>query len=268
MREEQRPEAVLQETIQQARTASGSRLETFLYHRSSEVLEALLENPQLGEQHVRIWLQRKDLPRAIVTRIAQNQEWMRSYPLKLAVVKHPRTPRHVAFQLLKWLYLFDLVGVATDPGVPAELKRVAEEHVLAQREGIALGQRLTMARRCSTRIAAGLLTDPDRRVIEAALSNPALTEPAVAAALHLEKASPELTEAVVEHSQWSSRHAVKLALLRSRHLSLGRLMGILAELPRGDLSDLIADPHVAPKIRAYVARMMRARGFLRKRETQ
>lgn len=264
--EERRPEAVLLETIQQARTASGTRLEAFLYHRSAEVLEALLENPQLGPQHIQVLLQRKDLPRAIVTRITQNQEWMRSYPLKLAVVKHPRTPRHVALPLLKWLYLFDFIGVATSPGVPAELKRVAEDNVLAQREGISLGQRLTMARRGSTRIAAGLLADSNRRVIEAALSNPALTEQAVAAALRLEKASPELTEAVVEHPRWSWCQGVKLALLRSRHLSLGRLMGILAELSTGDLTDLISDPHVAGNVRAYVARMMQNRSGRRKRD--
>ncbi|OFW26307.1 MAG: hypothetical protein A3H27_00200 [Acidobacteria bacterium RIFCSPLOWO2_02_FULL_59_13] len=266
MRQERGPEAVLRETIQQARTATGTHLEALLYHRSPEVLEALLDNPRLNDQHVHILLQRKDLSRAVVTRIAQNKEWMKSYPLMLALVKHPRSPRYVTLQLLKMLYLFDLVGVATTPGVPADLKRLAEDHILAQGEGISLGQRLTMARRSSSRIAAGLLADSDRRVIEAALSNPALTEQGVVAALRLEKASPELPEAVADHTRWSSRHWVKLALLRNRHLSLARLMGILSELSSGDLTDLISDPRVANNIRAYVARMVHHLSTLRKRD--
>ena len=263
MSQEQRPEAVLRETIQQARTAGGTQLEAFLYHRASEVLEALLDNPQLSEQHVRILLQRKDLPRAVVTQIAQNKEWLRSYPLKLALVKHPRTPRHVSLQLLKLLYLLDLVGVVTTPGVPAEPNRISENHILLQGEGISLGQRLTLARRSSNRIAAGLPADSDQRGIEAALSNPALTEQGVVAALRLEKASPELPEAVVNHTRWSSRHWVKLALLRNRHLSLARLMRILSELSTGDLTDLISDPRVVSNIRAYVAQMVKARTSLR-----
>ncbi|MBI4441861.1 MAG: hypothetical protein HY649_00640 [Acidobacteria bacterium] len=266
MRQEQRPEAVLRETVQQARIATGTHLEALLYHRAPEVLEALLENPRLNDQHVLILLQRKDLSRAIITRIAQNKDWLKSYPLKLAMVKHPRAPRYVALQLLKMLYLFDLVGVATTPGVPADLKRLAEDLILAQGEGISLGQRLTLARRSSARIAAGLLADSERRVIEAALSNPALTEQGVVAALRLEKASPELPEAVVNHIRWSSRHWVRLALLRNRHLSLARLMGILSELSSGDLTDLISDPRVANNIRAYVARMVQHRSTRRKRD--
>src|SRR3972149_1551400 len=117
------PESVLREETHQARTAGGAVLENLLYHRSREVLEALLENPRLGEKHLAILLARRDLPREIVTRIAQNREWMKSYPLKLAVVKHPRAPRYLAIPLLKFLYLFDLLKVAMTPGVPAELKR-------------------------------------------------------------------------------------------------------------------------------------------------
>ena len=228
------------------------------------MLEALLENPQLSEKHLAILLSRRDLPRSIVTQIAQNRERMKSYPLKLAVVKHPHTPRHLALPLLKFLYLFDLMGIATMPGVPPELKRLAEEAILAQREGISLGQRLSLARRGSTRIAAGLLADSNRRVIEAALSNPSLTEPAVAAALRREKASPELTEAVAVHPRWCVCLGVKLALLRSPYLSLRRFMEILPHLPTTDLADLISDAHVAGNIRAYVSRMLKARKARRK----
>src|SRR3990170_6796433 len=90
------PDANLRETVERARTAQGAQLENLLYHRSREVLQALLENPRLGELHLSVMLARKDLSREIVMAIAQNKEWMKSYPLKKAVLKHPRTPRHLA----------------------------------------------------------------------------------------------------------------------------------------------------------------------------
>lgn len=261
---EPRRESDLRERVLQARTATGPLLENLLYDRSREVLAVLLENPHLGEQHLAILLARRDLPREIVARIAQSNEWMKSYPLKLAAVKHPRAPRHLALPLMKFLYLFDLLGIAMTPGAPAELKRVAEDAILSQQEGIALGQRLALARRGSLRIAAGLLTDPDPKVIDAALVNPSLTEQAVSAALLLEKASRHLTETVLGHTRWSARHNVKLALLRNKHLSLARFMRILPDLSRTDLVDLVSDPRVAGNLRAYVANVVKMRGSRRK----
>lgn len=252
-------ESLLREEAGKARTATESLLENLLYHRAPEVLEALLGNPRLGERHLALLLARRDLPREIVARIAQNKEWMKSYPLKLALVKHPRTPRHFALPLLKFLYLFDLMGVATTEGVPMELKRLAEDAILTQREGIALGQRLTLARRGSQRIAAGLLNDSNRRVIETALSNAAMTEHSVAAALLREQAPHDLTEVVAAHPRWANRYFVKVALLRSQHLSLGRFIGILSELPTNDLVDVAADPRVANNLREYVARVVQTR---------
>jgi hypothetical protein len=250
--------AIAQE-IRRASTAEGSLLDALLHHQSREVLGALLENPRLGERELSILLSRRDLSRELVARIAENRAWMKSHPLKLAVVKHPKTPRHLALPLLKHFYLFDLLAVAASPGVPAELRRQAEELIQMQRDGLALGQRLSLARQGSHRIAAGLLGDPNRRVVEAALSNPAMTEHAIVQALFDRKPSPELASVMVDDERWFARYSVKLALLRGSHLSLGRVMAILPELARNDLSDLAEDPRVRAEIRAYVARLLRSR---------
>ncbi len=239
--------------------AGEKEIGALLYHRSREALEVLLESPQIGEQHLLVLLSRKDLPREVVSRIARNREWISSYQMKLAVVKHPRAPRDVALPLLKFIYLFDLLGLALTPGVPAELKRLAEDAILSQKEGLALGQRISLARRGSSRLAARLLADTERRVIEAGLSNPSLTEQGVASALLLETASLELTGMVVNHPRWSASHSVKLALVRSPHLSLGRLMAILPELSSGDLADLVSDRRVPDNIRAYAAKTVQSR---------
>ena len=260
------PESGLAEEAQRARTADGALLENLLFHRSGEVLEALLKNPRLGEKHLAILLSRRDLSRDIVARIAQNREWMKSYPLKLAVVKHPHTPRHLALPLFRFLYLFDLLNVAATPGVAPELQRVAEEAILSQQEGLALGQRLSLARRGSHRIAAGLLRDSDHRVIEAALSNPAMTEHAIAGALLEPKTGQELTAAVLAHDRWIARHGVKLALLRNRHLSLARVMALLPTIARSDLNDLTEDPRVREEVRRYVAKLIQTRRVRRDKE--
>jgi hypothetical protein len=249
----------LSEAIERARRAGAAELDGLLHHRSRKVLETVMESPHLVERHLLILLSRRDLPREIVSRIAGNAQWMASYSMKVAVFKHPCTPRHVALPLVKFIYLFDLLGITRESGVPADLKRLSEDAILSQKEGIALGQRISLARRGSLRIASGLLNDADRRVIDAALSNPVLTEPSVAAALLLKDASRDLTEAVVNHPRWAHGHSVKLSLLRNAHLTLARMMKILSELTAGELSDLVSDKRVAANIRLYAARTAQAR---------
>ena len=254
----------LTELMQQARSARGSQLETLLYHRSREVLDALLENTTLTEQHVGILLARKDLPRETLIAVSKRRDWMQSYSLKVAVLKHPHTPRHIAVPLLKFIYPFDLLQIASTPGISPELKRLIEDSLLTHLEGLALGQRISLARRGLQRITGGLLNDADRRVIEAALENPGLTEQAVAAALLIDGAGPNLTEVILASSRWCSRRPVRLALLRSKHLSLARFASILPELSMGDLKDLADDPRIASNLRAYVAKLIQKRSARRK----
>ena len=101
--------------------------------------------------------------------------------------------------------------------------------------------------------------DSAGRGSEAALVNPAMTEHAIAAALVREKGSRELPAAVVTYPRWFARYPIKLALLRSQHLSLARVMEILPELSPSDLEDVGVDPRVAENVRGYVARMVQTR---------
>ena len=255
------PEHGLAEAVQRARTARGEPLEALLYHRAREVQEALLENPHLREQHLAVLLARRDLAREVVASIAGNKQWMKSYVLKVAVLKHPKTPRHLALPLIKFLYLIDLMMIARTPGASPELKRLAEDALLAQRAGLPLGERLTLARRGSQRIAAELLLDAEARVIRAALDNPALTEASVGTALLSERSTGNLVDVVACDPRWSLKSSVKLSLVRNRHLSLARFASILSQLTLGDLRDLAADRRVAPNLRAYVQKIVQTRSL-------
>jgi hypothetical protein len=245
--------AVLPERI------SASEIGTLLFHASTEVLERLLEHVSFNEEHLLILLSRKDLPRVILSRIARRRDWMDSYSVKLAVVKHPRSPREVSLRLLKHIYVFDLVQLVFTAGAAAELKRLAEDAILSQRESLALGQRISLARRGSPRVASRLLADRELPVVRAALSNPYLTEQGVATGLVLEGVSRELPLLIERHPRWSVSRLVKQALVRSGQLSLARVMAILPELTANELTDVASDRRVQPNIRAYAARLAHAR---------
>ena len=116
-------------------------------------------DPAFTEDLALALLKRADLPAEVLEQIAKNANALKSRKVKIALVSHPHTPRHVSVPLARQFYTFDLMKVALSPRVPADVK-VAVDHVLISRlKTVILGERLTLARRASGRVAAALLLE-------------------------------------------------------------------------------------------------------------
>ena len=116
-------------------------------------------DPAFTEDLALALLKRADLPAEVLEQIAKNANALKSRKVKIALVSHPHTPRHVSVPLARQFSTFDLMKVALSPRVPADVK-VAVDHVLISRlKTVILGERLTLARRASGRVAAALLLE-------------------------------------------------------------------------------------------------------------
>ena len=104
---------------------------------------SLASIPICEERDLLRLLERKDLAQEVVLELAQNSKVRKSYPLQLAVAKHPKSPRRISLRLMKFLYVFDLLRVAQTPGVPADVKKTAEENILQKLAGMPEGQQKT-----------------------------------------------------------------------------------------------------------------------------
>jgi len=184
-------------------------------------------------------LQRADLPATDIEQLAKDSAAMASRKVRVAVVKHPHTPRHVALPTLRLLFTFDLMNVALVPTVPPDIKNAAEDVLINRIESIASGERLALARRASGKVACALLGDTDPRVMSTALDNPRLTEVLLIKALSGGAPTPQLIEAVCHHSKWSLRRDVRIALLRSEKTSLACALTFARELPATVVRDVL-----------------------------
>jgi hypothetical protein len=233
-----------------------------LHHPSAEVLLAVLDNPALDEAHICLLLGRKDLPGEILEEVVRRKALLKSYRAKRAVVFHPRAPRLAGLRLLRDLYLMDLVQVAILPGISAELKRNAEEQLLARLPQLPLGQKITLARRGPARVAGALLAEGHARVTSIVLDNAYMTEAQILRALSREKLPVSVIPAIVGHRKWSISYNVRLALVRHPATPLGAILGYLPELTVSDLKEL-ASPGIVPEslrkyLQAEVQRRIRA----------
>jgi hypothetical protein len=249
---------------ERALVAAGEELAALLHHPSADVLMALLDNPALDETKLCLLLERKDLPGEILDEVGRRKHLLKNYRVKRALTFHPRAPRLISLRLLRDLYLMDLVQITLSPGVLAELKRNAEEQLLARLPQLPLGQKITLARRGPARVAGALLADGHAKVIPVALDNPNVTESQILRVLSREKLPLALIPAIAQHRKWAVIYTVRLALVRHPLSPLSTILAYLPEITVSDLRELAAPGIVSESLRKYlqaeVQRRMRTGG--------
>src|SRR5882724_11873580 len=237
---------------ERALIATGEELAGLLHHPSADVLLGVLENPALDETQVCLLLERRNLPTEILEEMARRKALLKSYRVKRALAFHPRTPRLVSLRLLRDLYLMDLVQIAILPGVSAELKRNAEDQLLARLPQLPLGQKITLARRGPARVAGALLAEGHAQVVPVVLDNPYMTEAQILRALAREKLPISVIPAIVQHRKWSITYNIRLALVRNPLSPLATILSYLPELTVSDLRELAAPGIVPENLRKYL----------------
>ena len=206
----------------------------------------------LREDSALALLQRPDVDPEILEKLARNGNLLKYSKVKRALVEHAKTPRHVSLPLVRTLFTFDLMQVALTPTTPADVKMAADEALCNRLESISSGERLSLARRASTRVAGALLHDREGRVIHAALENSRLTEAAVVKALLRADAAAGLVEAVSHHPQWSLRREVRVALLRNEKTPMTRALEFARSLPPREVREILHNSRLPANIKAYV----------------
>jgi hypothetical protein len=193
------------------------------------------------EDQALAFLQRKDLTAEMLTSLARNPDAQKSRKVLLALIAHPRVPRHVSIPLLRRVLTFDLVQVTLTPAIAADLKRASEEQILLRLETLSTGEKITLAKRASGRVAAALLQDSDSRVVEPALDNAQLTEPLVVQALMKPRAPAILFELASNHRNWCQRREVQIALLRSDKTPLANAQETAQNFPERVLHEILPE---------------------------
>jgi hypothetical protein len=203
-------------------------------------------------------LKNPDLSSEDIEQIARPTAAMKSRKVRLALAAHPRAPRRLALRLIRELYTFDLMQFSLLPAAAADLKRVADELLIARLASITLGERISLARKSSAALAAALLLDKESRVWQTALENPRLTEAAIVKALQRRAAPGAFLEAVCHHAKWSLRSEIRIALLRSAHTPLACALEFARRLPPVQLRDLLHASRLPEKIKEYLLQDRRA----------
>jgi hypothetical protein len=204
-------------------------------------------------------VQDRNLSSEVLEQISRNAGAMKSRKVRLALAVHPRAPRRIALRLIRELYTFDLMHFSLLPAAAADLKRVADELLVTRMASITLGERISLARRSSARVAAALLLDRESRVWQTALENPRLAESGIVKALLRPSTAAAFVKAICNHAKWSQRREIRCALLRSEYTPLAHALEFARRLPPAQLRDVLHTSGLPEKIKTYLQKDLQLR---------
>jgi hypothetical protein len=227
-------------------------LDRLIHDRSKEVLTAVAADSRLTEDLALAMLNRRDLPREALQELNKNGAVVKHRKVRLAIVMHPRTPRHVSIPAIRHLYPFELMQVMLFPAVAADVKRVAEETLIGRMKTISSGERFGLAKQSPGRVAAALLFDQEERTMLAALANSRMTEALIIKALRSEEATELLVAAVCQNPKWSRRNDIKMVLLGHEKTSFAKVLQLAAEMPVRMLKEVLRTARLSDQVKSYL----------------
>ena len=238
-------------TVASVSSRPSASLDQAVHSSDAEVLKGAVSDPALTEDLALVLLKRTDLTAELLEQLSKKPV-IKGRKVKLVLVSHPRTPRYVSVGLVRQMFTFDLIQVALTPVVPADVKKAAEEVLLNRLETLTPGERLSLARRASGRVAASLLLDAELRICHAALDNSRLTEAHMIKALTAAKTKVGFVRAVCSHAKWSLRREVRMALLRTEKLPLSYALEYARGFPAAVVREILRSSKLPAHIKQRV----------------
>lgn len=109
------------------RRAGHAVLQHLRFDGDRRVIGALLQNPRMTQGVLLPMVSHETTPPEILRLVAENRRWGVMYPIRLALVKNPRTPPVVAVSLVPRLKRMDLRAISRDRRIHAAVRRRAKE---------------------------------------------------------------------------------------------------------------------------------------------
>lgn len=247
--------------VERAHAASVEEINSLIYDVDEKVLLALLENPNFQEKHAELLAARADVSAVVLTALAETEKgkWMASEGVRLRLAQHPHSPGRLAMAAVRLLFLFDLVRVCLLPAAPPDIRRLAEETILARVPHLPIGQKLTLARRGPSRVAAAILAEGHPQAMKLALENGFLTESQVLKTLAKDSLNGRVVAALAAHPKWSCLYNIRVALIRNASVPAECVQKFVGDLALNDLTDLAKLAEISCETRGVIVREIERR---------
>jgi hypothetical protein len=246
--------------ISHAATAGTDRIIALLHDPSPQVIRTLLGNGNLREEDVLVVAGRKNLPADVFGRIAGDERWLESYPVRLALARNPKTPLSVSLSIVRHLRLFDIAEMTRSHHLPLAFRHKLEAIVTERIPTMPLGYKKSLAKKAVGAVLFRLLQDAEAEVAALCLDNPRLTEGHLFKIISRRETQGKTVRLIAAHKSWSGRPLIRFALVRNDHTPLAFSERFMQTMKLQDLRELYSDPALPAAVKPLVHRELLDRG--------
>jgi hypothetical protein len=187
--------------------------------------------------------------------IAQSHRLTAYYTVRLRLVEHRSTPQAHAVKLVHYLHWPDMVRLSVDVRVSPPVRRAVETLLLLRLDKLSLGEKIASAKRCSAALIKVFLFDPDPKVFAALLLNQRVREDDLLLIAGSNRASAEKLQLIAGDRKWSSRYAVRKALVLNPLTPRSTAASQLRFLTARDLQQIHRHPATSVYLRRCIERL-------------
>lgn len=197
---------------------------------------------------------------AMILEILSSRALMSSRAVRRLVAGHPQTPRHDALHALDDLLWRDLVDIGRETRTPPPVRQAANRRLLEVLRRMAAGEKVAVARFAHPDLFPALLAEGDRRVLEALLQNPRLTEAHVERWLATGNPGPDDLAFLAGDGRWALRPGIRAAILLHPATPRPSALALLTSASREELRRLCETPGTDSLLAACAANLLEGAG--------
>jgi hypothetical protein len=237
--------------VREDEPAADPELAGRLREAGSEDLLALVREhlARLDPPAVKTVLRNPYATAEVVDALASQPRLLSFYEVRRDIAMHPRTSEILALRLVQGLFWRDLSALGADTRLHPRVRRSADQLLVARLPELAVGEKVSMARRAGPGLLAHLRHDPNPRVIGAMLDNPRLTEDILAPVAHSAATPGPVLALIAADRRWGLRYGLQVAICRNPGTPLATALRLLPLLRKSELKAVAADPRLAGAVR-------------------
>lgn len=253
------------------------RLAKLLASRSNEelnedlVLKAVLEEDDpdwerlkqldmFSPRWVVLFLRRtRPIPRPVIVKLYSDRQLRAHYAVTLAMIRCRWTPLPQSMNLVHHVRFMDLLKVCREPYLAGALKKRIETFIMELFPGLALGQKMALARQAPRNLIRPLRDTKEREVVKVLLLNYFFTHADALYMANSGKTSPAALEELACCARWKQHKDIKIALLGNPSTPRSMVMSLLQGLPLHQLEEMKRNPKLPTYTRRLIDSMIQRR---------
>lgn len=123
---------VMPEKIRLALTGGKEARNLLARDQNKLVLIYLLQNPRITEHEIVLFAKEKSIHKEILVHISKRKDWMKRYPIRVAMIHNPKTPMHIALKFLRSIRDYDLRKISRSKDVSVYLAAGARKILMSR----------------------------------------------------------------------------------------------------------------------------------------